>query len=92
MIIERCDRCGREKHIKMPFGLNTLGDERKEASGSWVKYSITRYVDGEGEMLHLCEDCTKKMDKFMDEVKSAGRTILNMQRMKNDARKKEAQE
>ena len=88
MIIERCDRCGREKYIKMPFGLNTTED----SSGVFVTYSITRYVDGEGEMLHLCEDCTKKMDKFMDEVKSAGRTILNMQRMKNDARKKEAQE
>ena len=87
MIIERCDRCGREKHIKMPFGLNTTEDSH----GVFVKYSITRYVDGEGEILHLCENCTKKMDKFMDEVKSAGRTILNMQRMKNDARKKEEQ-
>lgn len=71
MIIERCDRCGREKHIKMPFGLNTTED----SSGVFVKYSITRYVDGDGEMLHLCEDCTKKMSEFMDEINAEKRRV-----------------
>ena len=72
MIIERCDRCGREKHIKMPFGLNTMTDEGKTKTGDLVKYSITRYFNGEGEMMHLCKDCTKKLDEFMDEVKKRG--------------------
>ena len=80
MIIERCDRCGREKHIKMPFGLNTTED----SSGAFVKYSITRYVDGEGEMLHLCEDCTKDMERFMDELEG--------QRRERRMKKQEAQE
>lgn len=75
MIIERCDRCGREKHIKMPFGLNTTGDERKEAPGSWLKYSIIQYIYGEGEMLNLCEDCTKKMSEFMDEINAEKRRV-----------------
>ena len=72
MIIERCDRCGREKHIRMPFGLNTMGDAPKDSAGDYVKYSITRYFNGEGEMMHLCEVCTKKLDEFMDEVKRIG--------------------
>ena len=71
MIIERCDRCGREKHIKMPFGLNTTED----SPGVIVKYSITRYVNGEGEMLHLCDDCTKKMSEFMDEINAEKRRV-----------------
>ena len=75
MIIERCDRCGREKHIKMPFGLNTTEDSH----GVFVKYSITRYVDGEGEILHLCENCTKDMERFMDELEGQRRE----RRMKN---------
>ena len=69
MIIERCDRCGREKHIKMPFGLNTMGDEYKATDGEKIVYSITRYTNGEGTMMHLCKACTKRMDEFMEEVK-----------------------
>ena len=84
MIIERCDRCGREKHIKLAYGLNTLGDERKEAPISLVKYSITRYFNGDGTMLHLCENCTKDMERFMDELEGQRRERL--------MKKQEAQE
>jgi hypothetical protein len=39
----------------------------------FVRYSITRYVNGEGEMLHVCEDCTKKMSEVMDEINAEKR-------------------
>lgn len=77
MIIERCDRCGKEMPLKFPY-LNV--PEWVKGHGKHCYNIMKHYTEGECIQINLCEDCTKKMDKFMDEINAEKRRMYMEER------------